>query len=33
MATSGVELRKEMDAVLTKAQRDQLRRGWDRDGN
>ena len=33
MWASGAEARKEMDAVLTKAQRDQLRRGWDRDGN
>jgi Spy/CpxP family protein refolding chaperone len=32
MWTSGAEARKETDAVLTKAQRDQLGRGWDRDG-
>lgn len=33
MWASGTEARKEMDAVLTKAQRDQLRRGWVRDGD
>ncbi len=33
MWASGAEARKEMDAVLTKAQRDQLRRGWGRDGD
>ncbi len=33
MWASGAEVRKEMDAVLTKEQRDQLRRGWDRDGD
>ena len=31
MWTSGAEARKQMEAVLTKAQRDQLRRGWDHD--
>lgn len=33
MGASGAESRKEIDAVLTKAQRDRLRRGWDRDGD
>ena len=33
MWASGAEARKEMDAVLTKEQRDQLRRAWDRDGD
>ncbi|MGE5668637.1 MAG: Spy/CpxP family protein refolding chaperone [Betaproteobacteria bacterium] len=33
MWAAGAEARKEMDAVLTKEQRDQLRRGWDRDGD
>jgi Spy/CpxP family protein refolding chaperone len=33
MWASGTEARKEIDALLTKEQRDQLRRGWDRDGD
>ena len=33
MWSSRAEARKEMDAALTKAQRDQLQRGWDRDGD